>query len=275
MADELIAAIEVGFITEDVVARHSKWCNTGGSWAAGMDAARTAARAMYGTVPERLKDSEDRPTDRYEEGLADVAAAMQHEWEPIGPAPVDPKLPATRRRATGEAVSTEEARSSWAVAAREVLGDVARTYNATITYADLADEVQARTGIVTQQLMRNWIGDVLGRVSDACADADEPLVPALCVQATGVVGGGYGGAVARATGSLPDDLQMHAAEERLRCYQHFDADLPEGGGRATLTRQEEARRTKARLSHSAPAKRAVCPTCFTQFPLTGICDACD
>ena len=33
-------------------------------------------------------------------------------------------------------------------------------------------------------------------------------------------------------GPLPGDLDMHAAEERLRCYQSFGADLPPGGGEA-------------------------------------------
>jgi hypothetical protein len=31
-------------------------------------------------------------------------------------------------------------------------------------------------------------------------------------------------------GPLPGDLDMHAAEERLRYYQSFGADLPPGGG---------------------------------------------
>ena len=43
-------------------------------------------------------------------------------------------------------------------------------------------------------------------------------------------------------GPLPGDLDMHAAEERLRCYQSFGADLPPGGGRPALTPQIAARR---------------------------------
>ncbi|QYG95742.1 hypothetical protein HC251_24080 [Iamia sp. SCSIO 61187] len=171
-------------------------------------------------------------------------------------------------------MSTDAAREAWAIAAHEVLVTVAQTYNATITYSELAAEVQARTDITTAQLMRYWIGDVLARVADACVDAGEPSVTAVCVQATGVVGDGYGAAVERATGSLPDDLQTHAAEERLRCYRHFGATLPSDGGRPTLTRQEQARRERTRASSTASKKKAVCPTCFTQLPLTGVCDAC-
>lgn len=274
MADELASALEAGHVTEEFVARHSKWCHTGGSWAAGMDAARAAAVAMYGTIPERLLDSQDRPSDRYEEGLTDLAAAMRVEWEPAGRVPHDRKLPSTRRRSTDEAVSTETARSAWALAAREVLEKVAGTYNATITYAELAEEVQARTDIVTTQLVWYWIGDVLARVEDARTEEDGPLVTALCVQSTGVVGDGYGAAVARATDSPPDDLQMHAAKERLRCYRAFGAELPPGGGQPTLTAQEQTRRERVRAVSAKNAKPAVCPTCYTQLPLTGICDTC-
>lgn len=266
MADELDAAVVAGDISEGVVARHSKWCHTGGSWAAGMDAARVAAVAMYGTVPERMVDSEDRRTERYEEALLDLAAAMRAEWDQEPSAGADHKLPATRRRSTDEAVTTEAARAAWAIAAHEVLVTVAQTYNATLTYSELAEEVQARTDIVTAQLTRDWIGDVLARVADACVEAEQPLVTAVCVQATGVVGDGYGAAVERATGSIPDDLQTHAAEERLRCYRHFGAALPEDGGRPTLTQQEQARRERTRATSTASAKKAVCPNVLHPAP---------
>ena len=65
VAAELEVAIAKGHIATDLLARHSKWCNTGGSWAAGVDPACAAARAMYGFVPERLLDSEDQRVEGY------------------------------------------------------------------------------------------------------------------------------------------------------------------------------------------------------------------
>jgi hypothetical protein len=186
----------------------------------------------------------------------------------------DRKPPATRRESSGEAVTTEAARAAWTIAARETLEGVAGTYNATITYSQLAKEVQQLTDVVTTQLMRYWIGDVLGRVADECVEVGDPIVTAVCVKASGVVGEGYGAAVERATGASPADLQMHAAEERLRCYRHFGAELPPDGGRPTLTAQEKGRRERSLFSSGPPVRRAVCPTCFIQLPMTGVCDDC-
>lgn len=72
IADELERAVLARLISVDLLARHTKWCWTGGSWAAGMDPACGAARAMYGFVPERLLDSENRPATGYGEKLAEL-----------------------------------------------------------------------------------------------------------------------------------------------------------------------------------------------------------
>ena len=99
--------------------------------------------------------------------------------------------------------------------------------------------MQLASGIRTTRLLQHWIGDVLGTVSRDCHKAGEPLLSALCVRTTdGSVGPGYGIAVVENFGGEPpDDLDMHAAEERLQCYQYFGAELPPDGGKPALTKQ--------------------------------------
>ncbi len=63
IADRLERAVQRREIPEDALVQHSRWCNTGGSWAAGVEPAHDAARAMYGFVPERLT-SGDGGSDR-------------------------------------------------------------------------------------------------------------------------------------------------------------------------------------------------------------------
>jgi hypothetical protein len=71
---------------------------------------------------------------------------------------------------------------------------------------------------------------------------------------------------------------MHAAVERLRCYRHFGAVLPPGGGEPALTPPVAALRARAadrarraRYAASGPAR---CPTCNLVLPVTGSCDTC-
>lgn len=173
-------------------------------------------------------------------------------------------------------VGTEVAQSAWATAAREILIDAARRYQAVVTYQELADEVVLRSGIRTKQPMRYWIGDVLTRVSTECTSRSEPLLSSLCVNATGSVGDGYGAAVQAATGDAPTDADMHAAKERLACHVHFEApDLPSGGGTAMLTQKLASARQRQRKADLAERVVAVCPTCNTQLPATRRCDYCD
>lgn len=54
IAEQLTTAIAARAAPEPVFQQHSRWCNTGGSWSAGIEPAQRAARAMYGLVPERL-----------------------------------------------------------------------------------------------------------------------------------------------------------------------------------------------------------------------------
>jgi hypothetical protein len=204
--------------------------------------------------------------------------------------------PAPEPRDASE-VGSSVARAAWAEAARLVLLEAAGRYRATVSYKQLAAAVQESTGITTTQLMHQWIGDVLGRVTDECQSRGEPLLSALCVSVQGSVGEGYADAVEHARGSRPTDPDDHAANERLSCYQHWQATgLPRDGGTPLRTahfktvrkagatrptsRAAAPRRTPARKSTSAasapePKPIPLCPRCFTQVPASGVCDYCD
>jgi hypothetical protein len=193
-------------------------------------------------------------------------------------------------------IGSAAARAAWAETARPVLLEAAGRYRATVTYKKLAAAVQESSGITTSLPMHQWIGDVLARVTDECQSRGEPLLSSLCVSIQGSVGQGYADAVEHARGSRPADPDDHAANERLDCYRHWQADgLPRDGGtplrtahfaiarkaaRPSTTRPSAPRKAPARASKpaaEAPAPKPVrlCPTCFTQVPASGVCDYCD
>jgi hypothetical protein len=184
--------------------------------------------------------------------------------------------PGTYRERDQSPVAFSDAIGAWVVAARPALERTARKYRALITYKELAEEVQSVSGIRTKSLMTNWIGDVLGAVSRGCHAIGEPLLSSLCVRADGTVGPGYAIAVVENFGGEPpEDLDMHAANERLSCYRHFGAELPSDGGTPALTPQVAAARTRVRRQTSpAEAWRPFCPTCHLMLPMSGQCDYC-
>jgi hypothetical protein len=204
--------------------------------------------------------------------------------------------PAPEPRDASE-VGSSAAREAWAEAARPVLVEAAGRYRALVTYKQLAAAVQESSGITTTLPMHQWIGDVLGRVTDDCQVRGEPLLSALCVSMQGSVGQGYAEAVEAARGSRPTDPDDHAAHERLSCYRHWEATgLPRDGGtplrtahftpvrkaatrkpasRAATPRKTPARKPTTAAEAPAPKPIPLCPRCFTQVPATGICDYCD
>jgi len=184
-------------------------------------------------------------------------------------------LAGTYREADGRAVPMADAKRIWVDHARDELLATAGRYNALIEYGELAEAVQARSGIRTKMLVHYWIGDVLGRVSRECHRRGEPLLSSLCVHKDGTVGDGYA-TMLRATqrGTIPADLDMHAAQERFECYRYFGATLPEDGGTPTLSPKVAARRSRTTRRRVAEAPRAVCPTCHLALPATGQCDTC-
>ncbi|WP_344220484.1 hypothetical protein [Kribbella sancticallisti] len=185
-------------------------------------------------------------------------------------------VPATGTWREASEVGSDNARSAWAEAARDVLLDAANRYRSVVTYKELANHVQYRTGIRTKQLMHYWIGDVLARVAADCSRRGEPLLSSLCVNTEGSVGDGYAIAVTAAYGEAPEDSDAHAANERLACYQHFEAaGLPPDGGSPALVPRLAASRERARKAALADRPVAQCPTCHLQVPASGICDYCD
>lgn len=184
-------------------------------------------------------------------------------------------LPGTYHESDGHAVPMADAKLAWIPLAREASLRVARVYHGFINYGELADELQTRSGIKTRQLMHYWIGDVLGAVARECYRRGEPLLSALCVHQDGTIGDGYGWALGETYGGpTPDDLDMAAAEERLKCYRHFGAPLPPDGGRLALTPQVAAKRRNAAKRAREDVHRPVCPTCHLTLPATGQCDFC-
>jgi hypothetical protein len=172
----------------------------------------------------------------------------------------------------GNPIDRDEAMPAWTKVARPILEDVARIYNGKITYGELATKVQEETGIFTKQLVHYWAGPV----AFSCSLPDEPLLSSLVMNGQGLVGDGYKSAVVSTYGEpAPEDLQMHSAEERLKCYQFFQAKgLPADGGRATLTPQVARQRLRAAAVAKALVVKPTCPVHHLELPLTGQCDLC-
>ena len=172
-------------------------------------------------------------------------------------------------------VGPDELREAWATAARSVLIEAARSYRTVVTHKELAEAVQARSGVHTERRTHYWIDDVLGAVARDCADRDEPLLSALCVNREGSIGAAYGALVLELTGKAPADPDDHAAKERLACHRYFEAaDLPADGGSSALVPQLAAARARVRKAAAAARPVKTCPTCYMELLPTGVCDSC-
>ena len=102
------------------------------------------------------------------------------------------------------------------------------------------------------------------------------MLSALCVHSDGTVGDGYGQAIAENYRCEPPwDLDMHAAQERFRCYQLCGAVLPAGGGEPALTSQVAARRAwAAERMRADVSSHLYCPGCNLTLPISGNCEYC-
>ncbi len=168
----------------------------------------------------------------------------------------------------------EETQVAWAGAAREVLLKTARSYGSLITQQKLATQIQDRTNLHTDRQIRHWLGAVLRRVAEESAARDEPLLIALVVDARGSVGDLYAKTLLDLRGEEIDHVDDHAARERLACHEYFGANLPSGGGLATLAPQVAAARTRTRKKAAEERVIPICPNCYTAVPATGVCDNC-
>ncbi|WP_212723156.1 hypothetical protein [Nocardioides jishulii] len=199
-------------------------------------------------------------------------------------------------------IDLENARETFALAARHVLADVATEYHAVITVPELARQVQERTRIRNRQAPGLWIGDILFRVAKDCRRRAEPLLGSLVVGPDGRMPEWYADTVNAVRGDVVTNPEMHAAIERLECYRRHGADLPADGGEPALppapaagerapraprsstprasSPRTSAPRTPRTTTPKAPAKPAppaekLCPHCFMVLPATGLCDNCD
>jgi hypothetical protein len=184
--------------------------------------------------------------------------------------------PGTYRSEDLSPVELADAQAAWIPLAREALVRTAGEYQAVISYGELAEELQEKSGIATRQLMRHWLGAVLASVSRECTERGEPLLSSLCVQKDGSIGAGYAADVAAATGSeAPEDIELSAAEARLACYRHFGAVMPADGGSPSFTPTVAKRRMTAKRRAREDRVRPKCPSCGIETPASGICDYCD
>lgn len=181
-------------------------------------------------------------------------------------------MPGTYRVADGSRVEFTAAMAAWAPIAYEVLVATASRYRAVITYGELSEEIQERSGIRTRMLLANWIGKLLEYVATEAKIKDEPPLTSLCVHQDGSIGDGYARAPKSVPGPIGDDIELAAAQHRLLCYRTYAVDLPGDGGSAALTSQVVARR--ARTAPRAAAAAEACPNCRMTVPATGICDEC-
>lgn len=172
------------------------------------------------------------------------------------------------REVDGTAVSQAEALRIWAPIAVDELISTAHTYDAVVTYKELALRVQDVSGVRTTQLIMHWIGRLLDQVITISDGRGEPPLTALCVRADGTVGDGYAG-VAVAGGPK----EQLAAQERLLCYRRYAKDLPADGGKPNVTPfSARHQRTK---TPSPVREDLVCPNCFMILPMSKACDACE
>lgn len=181
----------------------------------------------------------------------------------------------TTRNLDGTPIAFADALVAWARAGLPELAEVARSYGAYVTYQEFAERLQRRTGISTAVPFRHWIGRVLGAIArEQDQDHGQPILTSLVVHADGTVGDGYAVPLRERGIAVPVDLDVHASEERLRCYRAYGATLPPDGGTPQLTRQLAARRA-ARTPVLTATRRPVCAGCFLQLPASGRCPTCD
>ncbi len=129
---------------------------------------------------------------------------------------------------TTRAMTPSVGRPLWAVAAVDVLRETAGRFRAVTTYGELSSEVLLRTDTSTKVPMRRWIGPVLGLVAAHCAEQEEILLTALCVEKDGTVGDGYAeGGAAESVPYSPGRVRVAIAAARAQCRGYGRRDCQE------------------------------------------------
>lgn len=183
-------------------------------------------------------------------------------------------MPAFWRDADRSPVTVQEAVGEWALSAWDVLEAVAARWGRTVEAADLAAEVQRRSGIVTSTPSSSWIGPVLSLVAQRAQESRGPVLTSLVTDGGRAYAGFRDVLAAQGTPALgADDLAERAADAREATHRAYGAKEParRASGGARTARAAKA----AKPTRTEPPKPRVCPTCFLELPATGVCDNCD
>lgn len=241
-----------------------------------------------------LANSESIPPEEVWEALAisaapkgaAVAGAHRSQLESSGPESGS-RVGRTGERsmpvgADGEFIDQVSAVRAWAQAAHEVLVATASRQRGAIDTATLARTVQQRTGIATKQSASKWIGPLLGVIAKHNADRGEPLLPALVVRRDGTVGPAWEEVLRFARIPIPDgDLEQHAAAQRMAAHHRWAGTVEEAPAASAVKApraagvKRAAPTTAKRPVNPEPLRGSICPNCFMQMSLTGVCDNCD
>jgi len=194
---------------------------------------------------------------------------------------------------TSEAIALE----SWAKITHGILEQVAADYHAVVREAELAERLQAESGIRTTRGPERWLAKMLAPLAHLHHRDGYPPLTALVVDRNGWVGERYDDLM-RATEQLPitdpTARELDAARARLACYQWAGSAPEDGGvpaavprvvrsraGGTTSGRTARGRTPRTPREPKAPARPkkverpvAVCPSCFMAIPATGVCDNC-
>lgn len=189
----------------------------------------------------------------------------------------------------------------WSRAAVELLTETATEYNRVLTTNEFAEEVQTRAGAWANVTSKTWVRKVLAVVTLKCTKEEWPYLASLVVRPSdGKPGPWYFDVLTETGPGTSNDEIHHAAEQRLACYQYFEAeDLPEEPeitldplrARRLVQHLDTVAAPSDRLRSSrptpapkppSPVKRpsleerrgSVCESCFMEMPLSGTCPNC-
>ena len=190
----------------------------------------------------------------------------------------------------------------WSRAAVDLLTETATEYDRVLTTNEFAEEVQRRAGAWANVTSKTWVRKVLGVVTLKCVKEGWPHLASLVVRPSdGKPGPWYFDVLAETGPGSAQDESHHAARQRLDCYEHFGADVPDGADptldplrrRRTVrhldakpapTRSAKTKATPPARTRPAAARKPqapseerrgkVCPTCFMEMPLSGVCANC-
>lgn len=190
-------------------------------------------------------------------------------------------------RDDGDFVDQVEAIKAWGKAAQEVLVETAGA-GSTIEYQAFARALQNRSGIHTKQPTGKWVGPLLGIVARQCNQQQLPLLTALVVRRDGTVGPAYDEILRFARiPAVIGDREEHAAQQREAAHRRWlgqtapaaeagNAPAQQRAGRATIAGKVPDRaRAAGSRTKPEPLQGNICPRCFMQMSLTGVCDNCD